>query len=53
LKGQILDVTRLQRTTDIVRWEDWQAITLSGDVAEITDHDASTTPNRFYRALSP
>jgi hypothetical protein len=41
----------IERSGDLVRWEDWQTATLSGDSTELTDDAASSLPNRFYRAV--
>ncbi len=42
---------RLQRSTDLLGWETWQSISLSGGAADIADIDATATPNRWYRAV--
>jgi hypothetical protein len=42
---------RLQRSTDLLGWQTWQSITLSGGSADIVDADATGTSNRWYRAV--
>lgn len=49
-KGQSL---RIQRSADLVNWEDWQQVTPETDFVELTDRDFSFAPRRFYRAVSP
>jgi hypothetical protein len=49
-KGQSL---RIQRSPDLVTWEDWQRLTPESDFVELTDRDAAFAPRRFYRAVAP
>lgn len=44
---------RVQRSTDLIHWTDWQSITLATQPLEIIDPDSGTTPYRFYRVISP
>jgi hypothetical protein len=41
---------RVQRSTNLVDWVDWQTVTLNGSVNELLDEPAST-PFRFYRVI--
>ena len=44
---------RLQRSIDLLEWEDWRTITLPNEQAELTDPDLRTEGRRFYRVVSP
>jgi hypothetical protein len=44
---------RVQRSSNLRDWEDWKSVTLDAAAAEVTDLDAGTVPNRFYRAVYP
>jgi hypothetical protein len=44
---------RLQRSSDLLNWEDWQAFTLGAMPKTISDLSAGSEPKRFYRAVSP
>jgi hypothetical protein len=44
-------VVQIQRSIDLVRWEDQQAVTLSGEPTEVADPDFAKTPHRFYRTV--
>jgi hypothetical protein len=41
---------RLQRSANLLDWEDWVTLTLGDDPVEIGDPEAGFTPHRFYRA---
>jgi len=40
---------RVQRSTNLVDWEDWQTVSRDDGPSELQDTDAVTTPYRFYR----
>jgi hypothetical protein len=45
---------RVQRSTDLTIWQDWQSVTTRGDApVELSDPEAASRPQRFYRAQAP
>jgi hypothetical protein len=44
---------RLQRSTDLLTWEDWVILPGTGAVQVATDPMAPERPRQFYRAVSP
>ena len=53
LHGEAGLSVRVQRSSNLRDWEDWQPVSLGAAPAEVTDLDASSIPHRFYRAVSP
>ena len=53
LHGEAGLTVRVQRSTNLRDWEDWQPVTLGAAPAELTDPDAGAIPHRFYRAVHP
>jgi hypothetical protein len=50
LSGASGQCVRVQRSTNLKDWEDWQTVTLEGTTCELSD-DPSTASQRFYRAI--
>jgi hypothetical protein len=50
LSGVSGQCVRVQRSTNLKDWEDWQTVTLEGTTCELSD-DTSTASQRFYRAI--
>jgi len=44
---------RLQRSTNLSNWHDWQSITLGAEPIEVSHTDAATAPWKFYRGIAP
>jgi len=44
---------RVQRSTNLLDWEDWQTLTLDTIPSKLSDLEAGATPHRFYRAVTP
>jgi hypothetical protein len=42
---------RVQRSVNLVDWEDWQTVSRDEGPSVLQDSDASTTPYRFYRGI--
>jgi hypothetical protein len=40
----------VQRSTNLIDWEDWKTVTLEGTSCELSD-ETSTASQRFYRAV--
>jgi hypothetical protein len=40
----------VQRSTNLIDWEDWKTVTLEGTSCELSD-ETSTASRRFYRAV--
>jgi hypothetical protein len=53
LHGEAGLSARVQRSSNLEDWEDWQAVTLGAAPTQLTDPDASVIPHRFYRAVYP
>ncbi len=53
LHGEAGLSVRVQRSTNLRDWENWQPVTLGAVPAELTDADAGAIPHRFYRAVHP
>jgi hypothetical protein len=53
LRGETGLGVRVQRSSNLRDWEDWQAITLVNIPTELSDPDARSIPHRFYRAVYP
>ena len=53
LHGEAGLSVRVQRSSNLRDWEDWQPVTLGAVPAELTDPDAGAIPHRFYRAVHP
>jgi hypothetical protein len=50
VSGPAGQAVRVQRSTNLVHWEDWQTVTLDGNVKQLLD-DPAATELRFYRAI--
>ena len=44
---------RVQRSSNLRDWEDWQTLTLGATPSELSDLDAGANSRRFYRAVMP
>ena len=44
---------RLQRSTDLKTWADWQTVTGTGNSQPLVDESVGAAPVRFYRAVVP
>jgi len=44
---------RVQRSANLIDWEDWQTLTLGTTPSELSDLDAGAVSRRFYRAVTP
>jgi hypothetical protein len=44
---------RVQRSANLLDWEDWQPLTLGATPSELSDLDAGAVSHRFYRAVTP
>jgi predicted alpha/beta superfamily hydrolase len=44
---------RLQRSTDLREWSDWQSISFGNEPAEISDPQTATPTQQFYRVIVP
>jgi hypothetical protein len=44
---------RLQRSTDLINWQDWQPVTLGYLPTPISDAIGTGSSQRFYRAVKP
>jgi hypothetical protein len=44
---------RVQRSSNLQDWEDWQTVTLGDAPVELSNPDAAPTSARFFRALQP
>jgi hypothetical protein len=53
LHGEAGLSVRVQRSTNLRDWENWQSVTLGAVPAELTDPAAGAIPRRFYRAVYP
>jgi hypothetical protein len=42
---------RVQRSTNLLDWEDWQTVSRDSGPSELRDTEADTTPYRFYRGV--
>jgi len=42
---------RVQRSANLVDWEDWQTVSRDSGPSELVDSEAGTTPYRFYRGI--
>jgi hypothetical protein len=42
---------RVQRSTNLRDWEDWQTVSRAGGPGGLNDPDAGTEPYRFYRVV--
>jgi len=42
---------RVQRSVNLVDWEDWQTVSKDEGPSELQDSEAGTTPYRFYRGV--
>jgi hypothetical protein len=42
---------RVQRSVNLVDWEDWRTVTWDEGPSELLDAEAGTTPYRFYRTI--
>lgn len=51
--GEGTATSMLQRSEDLVNWENWQIIYAGIGTFEIVDPDAKTRPRYFYRAVAP
>ncbi|MBI2925577.1 MAG: hypothetical protein HYY24_07725, partial [Verrucomicrobia bacterium] len=53
LRAESGQAVRLQRSTDLKTWTDWQTVTGTGSSQPLVDENAGADPVRFYRALVP
>jgi hypothetical protein len=53
LHGEAGLSVRVQRSSNLRDWEDWQSVTFSATPAELTDPNAGAVPHRYYRAVYP
>lgn len=45
---------RIQRSADPTAWQEWQTVTTRGYApVGLTDPEAASQPQRFYRAVAP
>jgi hypothetical protein len=44
---------RLQRSTDLRAWSDWQSISFGSEPVEISDPQTATATQQFYRVITP
>ena len=44
---------RLQRSTDLHEWSDWQSISFGSEQVEISDPQTATATQQFYRVITP
>ena len=44
---------RLQRSTDLREWSDWQSISFGSEPVEISDPQTATATQQFYRVIAP
>jgi hypothetical protein len=44
---------RLQRSTDLREWSDWQSISFGSEPVEISDAQTATATQQFYRVITP
>jgi hypothetical protein len=44
---------RLQRSTDLHEWSDWQSISFGSEPVEISDAQTATATQQFYRVIAP
>lgn len=51
LTGISGQTARVQRSTDLRSWADWQTITFSQQPVELTEDTISVAPQQFYRAI--
>ena len=51
VNGRCGQRVRLQRSENLVDWQDWQTMTLGGDGCGLID-TTTATPTRFYRAVN-
>ncbi len=42
---------RVQRSVNLMDWEDWKSVSRDDGPSELQDADAGTTPHRFYRGI--
>lgn len=45
------ETLRVERSTNLLDWEDWRTVSRDEGPSEVTDPDAGTTPYRFYRVV--
>jgi hypothetical protein len=53
LRGEAGLSVRVQRSSNLRDWEDWQPVTLGAAPSELSEPDAGGIPHRFYRAVYP
>jgi len=44
---------RLQRSTNLTDWENWQSVSFGVAPVEFSDSEAASAPRRFFRAIIP
>lgn len=44
---------RIQRSTDLIRWQDWKSVTFGGGPLELFDPEAASGIQSFYRMITP
>jgi hypothetical protein len=42
---------RIQRSVNLVDWDDWQTVSRDAGPSELQDTEAGSTPYRFYRGI--
>ncbi len=53
LHGEAGLSVRVQRSSNLRDWEDWQSVTLGAAPTELSDAEVGTAVRRFYRAVTP
>ena len=53
LSGESGQTVRVQRSTDLINWTDWQSAIFGAAPSIVSDTNAATAPVRFYRVVSP
>jgi len=53
LRADSGQAVRLQRSVDLMTWEEWRTITGTGDPQPLVDESVGAIPARFYRAIAP
>ncbi len=44
---------RIQRSLDLMNWDDWLPVTFTNTPIEIVNSDVPLSANRFYRLVTP
>src|SRR5690606_13382933 len=51
-RAEVDQAVRIQRSSDLMLWEDWRTVTGTGTFQPLTDEGAGGTPMQFYRAAT-